>query len=117
MQEISTSSCMTLGTSTTFAAGYGDAGCGLDQWFLVTQKFVQVFAATTNGTFGSQTFTITSGTSNRNKRENSDSLRRKQACNENDIAKVMGDFNFLGWAYNCESSEAFSIKKLITRYL
>jgi hypothetical protein len=42
-----------------------DAGCGLGS--LVIQrntKLMQLFAITTNGTFGSQTFGITSGTSN-----------------------------------------------------
>src|SRR5438045_3839779 len=47
------------------AAGYGAAGCGLGSIVLGNKGgFMQVFAATTNGTFGSQTFGITSGTSN-----------------------------------------------------
>jgi cysteine sulfinate desulfinase/cysteine desulfurase-like protein len=45
--------------------GYGAAGCGLGSiLFGSTPGFMQVFAATTNGLFGSQTFGITSGTSN-----------------------------------------------------
>ncbi|MFZ5862053.1 MAG: DUF3015 domain-containing protein [Nitrospirota bacterium] len=48
-----------------FAAGYGDAGCGLGSLvFGDAPGFVQVFAATTNGTSYSQAFGITSGTSN-----------------------------------------------------
>ena len=48
-----------------FADGYGQAGCGLGSLvFGSKQGFSQVFAATTNGTSGSQTFGITSGTSN-----------------------------------------------------
>lgn len=48
-----------------FAAGYGSAGCGLGSIVLGDKPgFMQVFAATTNGTSGSQTFGITSGTSN-----------------------------------------------------
>ncbi len=44
---------------------YGPAGCGLGSVVLGNNPgFVQVFAATTNGTFGTQTFGITSGTSN-----------------------------------------------------
>jgi Protein of unknown function (DUF3015) len=44
---------------------YGDAGCGLGSIVLGNNPgFTQVFAATTNGTFGTQTFGITSGTSN-----------------------------------------------------
>lgn len=51
--------------STSFAAGYGPAGCGLGSIVFGTQKgFMQVFAATTNGTSGNQTFGISSGTSN-----------------------------------------------------
>lgn len=45
--------------------GYGLAGCGLGS-IVFGQKpgFVQVFAATTNGTFNSQMFGITTGTLN-----------------------------------------------------
>jgi hypothetical protein len=44
---------------------YGVAGCGLGSLAFGDQKgMVQVFAATTNGTLGNQTFGITSGTSN-----------------------------------------------------
>jgi len=44
---------------------YGDAGCGLGSMLFGAQPgIVQVLAATTNATFGSQTFGITSGTSN-----------------------------------------------------
>lgn len=45
--------------------GYGSAGCGLGSLlFSPSNEFTQVFAATTNGTSASQTFGITSGTSN-----------------------------------------------------
>ncbi len=51
--------------SMAFAAGYGAAGCGLGSMAFGTEPGAeQVFAATTNGTSGSQTFGITSGTSN-----------------------------------------------------
>lgn len=47
------------------AAPYGDAGCGLGSMLFGAQPgLVQVLAATTNGTLGSQTFGITTGTSN-----------------------------------------------------
>ncbi len=49
----------------TFAAGYGAAGCGLGSIVVGSDRGPgQIFAATTNGTSGSQTFGITSGTSN-----------------------------------------------------
>ncbi|MBN9124738.1 MAG: DUF3015 domain-containing protein [Nitrosospira sp.] len=48
-----------------FAAGYGPAGCGLGSIVVGSKPGgEQIFAATTNGTFGSQTFGITFGTSN-----------------------------------------------------
>jgi hypothetical protein len=46
-------------------AGYGTAGCGLGSIVFGNKAgIIQIFAATTNGTFASQTFGITSGTSN-----------------------------------------------------
>lgn len=55
-----------LFTSANAAAdGYGPAGCGLGSMiFEPDSGFTQIFAATTNGTSGNQTFGITSGTSN-----------------------------------------------------
>ena len=46
--------------------GYGMAGCGLGSLLFGNDnsKLMQILAATTNGTFGSTTFGITSGTSN-----------------------------------------------------
>lgn len=45
--------------------GYGAAGCGLGSLVFGSQPgAVQILAATTNGTFASQTFGITTGTSN-----------------------------------------------------
>lgn len=45
--------------------GYGMAGCGLGSILFGSQPgMIQILAATTNGTFASQTFGITSGTSN-----------------------------------------------------
>ena len=47
------------------ARSYGMAGCGLGSLAFGNDKgMVQILAATTNGTFYSQTFGITSGTSN-----------------------------------------------------
>lgn len=46
-------------------AGYGTAGCGLGSMIIGSDRGPeQIFAATTNGTFGSQTFGMTFGTSN-----------------------------------------------------
>jgi hypothetical protein len=47
------------------SGSYGAAGCGLGSMaFGNTPGAVQIFAATTNGLFGTQTFGITTGTSN-----------------------------------------------------
>lgn len=54
-----------LASSNALAAGYGAAGCGLGSMIIGDKPgFMQLFAATTNGTFASQTFGITFGTSN-----------------------------------------------------
>lgn len=51
--------------SVALADGYGTAGCGLGSIVFGDKPgIIQVLAATTNGTFGTQTFGITSGTSN-----------------------------------------------------
>ena len=56
--------CLTM-SATASAEGYGPAGCGLGSIIIGSKPgFVQVFAATTNATFYSQTFGISSGTSN-----------------------------------------------------
>jgi hypothetical protein len=53
------------GMRTNTGRGYGSAGCGLGSiLFESGSGFSQVFAATTNSLFGTQTFGITSGTSN-----------------------------------------------------
>jgi DUF3015 family protein len=55
------------GMKTNTGRGYGPAGCGLGSLiFEPNSGFTQIFAATTNGTFGSTTFGISSGTSNCN---------------------------------------------------
>lgn len=47
------------------AGGYGSAGCGLGSILFGDEPgFIQVLAATTNASSGTQTFGITSGTSN-----------------------------------------------------
>ncbi len=56
---------LSTASSPVHARAYGSAGCGLGSLiFEPSTGFTQVFAATTNGTLGNQTFGITSGTSN-----------------------------------------------------
>jgi hypothetical protein len=52
-----------LVSSVSFAKMYGEAGCGLGS-IVMGKDGNQVLGATTNGTSGSQTFGISSGTSN-----------------------------------------------------
>jgi Protein of unknown function (DUF3015) len=48
-----------------FEPAYGTAGCGLGSMLIGSKPgIIQIFASTTNGTLGTQTFGITSGTSN-----------------------------------------------------
>ena len=56
---------ITLASSSAFA-GYGAAGCGLGSFVFGDNNswWAQTLGATTNGTSGSQTFGITTGTSN-----------------------------------------------------
>ncbi len=55
-----------LAGSSAFAAGNSNTGCGLGSMLIPEQNSVatQVLAATSNGTFGNQTFGITSGSLN-----------------------------------------------------
>lgn len=56
----------TASAQKTGQAGFASAGCGLGSMVFGTDNtaWKQILAATTNGLFGSQTFGITSGTSN-----------------------------------------------------
>lgn len=58
-----------LASSVAYAGGNSNTGCGLGSIIIPDQNTVatQVLAATTNGTFGNQTFGITSGSLNCNK--------------------------------------------------
>jgi hypothetical protein len=60
-----TASAAEVGAGLKGTGAYGAAGCGLGSLVFGNQPgAVQILAATTNGTFGSQTFGITTGTSN-----------------------------------------------------
>jgi hypothetical protein len=99
---------LTLSTS-AFAAGYGDAGCGLGSVvFGSKQGMVQVLAATTNGTFGSQTFGISTGTSNCSGagKEAAAFIDVNKESLANDIARGQGEtVNSLASIYGCQNSE------------
>ena len=109
-------------SATSFAAGsaattglkgdgmYGNAGCGLGSMVFGKQEGpVQILAATTNGTSGSQTFGITSGTSNCGKgvfakAEINAFIQSNAVALESDIARGQGEtLSTLNNMLNCDS--------------
>lgn len=66
MKKILVVATLALMTSSAFAAKYGSAGCGLGSMIFEGDQtwWKQVLSATTNGTSGTQTFGISTGTSN-----------------------------------------------------
>ena len=108
-----------LGLATSLYANQ-NTGCGLGSLVIKNQNstVLQVLAATTNGTSGTQTFGITSGTSNCNKPNNfvsNDKLH--QFVNENmdelamDISAGKGEtLNTVAALMNIENKEDFASK-------
>lgn len=100
-----------MGSIAAFAQSYGMAGCGLGSVVFGDQKgFIQIAAATTNGTFGTQTFGITSGTSNCVEGEGDVSyfIETNRPALKNDIAKGHGEtLTSLAQLYKCGSTESF----------
>lgn len=102
---------LSLISTLAYAGHYGMAGCGLGSMIIKDDGFVQVFAATTNGTSYSQTFGITSGTSNCTKDGAVKSEKEKEAFVESamaeltkDIAKGEGEYiTTLASLYGCDS--------------
>ena len=69
---------------------YGAAGCGLGSLVFGDQPgMIQILAATTNGTFGSQTFGITTGTSNCGAGMTAHGTRNFVDANKDALAKDM----------------------------
>jgi hypothetical protein len=94
------------------SGGYGLAGCGLGSMAFGAQPGgVQIFAATTNNLFGTQTFGITSGTSNcgpglfaQGTRNFVDGNREVLA---KDISRGQGEsIGALTWINGCADSQA-----------
>lgn len=87
-----------------FAAGYGTAGCGLGSIVIGDKPgIIQIFAATTNGTFGSQTLGITTGTSNC-----AEGGMRKAELQRDFVAVNLDNLNHEAAAGNGEYLSAFS---------
>jgi hypothetical protein len=92
--------------------GYGAAGCGLGSMVFNRQPGVyQVLAATTNSTFGSQTFGITTGTSNCGPSMVAQGTRNFVEANREALAKDMSrgqgeTIGALTWMAGCGDSRA-----------
>lgn len=92
------------------AGAYGDAGCGLGSLVFNDQSgFVQIFAATTNGLSGNQTFGITTGTLNCGGGGSSPTalnyIEANKAVLANDIARGQGEtLAGLSEVLGCKSS-------------
>lgn len=96
------------------AAGYGTAGCGLGSMIIGSDRGPeQIFAATTNGTFGSQTFGMTFGTSNCGDHGLINISKEREvfaAENYTSLVKEMAqgggeNLNILASMYQCPASE------------
>lgn len=90
---------------------YGSAGCGLGSMLITKEGFLQIFAGTTNTIFGSQTFGITSGTSNCTSAGIVKADRQREAFTEAVLPKILEDMaagdgeyiNALGELYGCQN--------------
>ena len=81
--------CFVAASSGALASGYGMAGCGLGSIVIGPKPgIIQVFAATTNGSSYSQTFGITTGTSNCADAKSSAALMEQQDFIANNLAPL-----------------------------
>ena len=106
-------------SSSVFAAGYGTAGCGLGSMLIGDKPgMIQLSAVTTNGTSGSQTFGITSGTSNCGSGGKSTEafIEANKVALSNDVARGQGEtLNTLAEMMGVKNADAFA-KKLQSQY-
>ncbi len=117
-----------------FAEGYGLSGCGLGSIVANELKWekegaIQIFAATTNGTAGSQTFGISMGTSNCGKSIIDNRQAEQKVFLEYNIAEVkkeavlgQGDFivtfaNLMGCQGNIGTHAFLSVSQKDFDYL
>lgn len=105
------------GTESGGAPKYGPAGCGLGSLvFKPDSGFTQIFAATTNGTSYTQTFGISSGTSNCDTGPGSSQsakafVQTNRAALAKDIARGRGEtISNLAALAGCTDSHAVGVK-------
>lgn len=110
--------------SAGFESRYGTAGCGLGSLLFGSKPgIIQIFAATTNGFLGSQTFGITSGTSNCGAgvspvASTTNFVETNRAVVAKDIARGQGEtIATLSTLAGCKSSDAVgtSLQRNFTR--
>lgn len=103
---------LSLASMSSFAAAYGTAGCGLGSILIGNDEgFVQVFAATTNGTSGSQVFGISSGTSNCGKtaKTTAQFIEVNKSTLMKDAARGNGEtLSALSEIYGCSNTKKFN---------
>ncbi|MCB1142808.1 MAG: DUF3015 domain-containing protein [Leptospiraceae bacterium] len=98
------------------AGGYGMAGCGLGSLIIKPNNFLQIFAATTNGTYANQTFGITSGTSNcassgivKNEKAGEIFVHMNYESLEKEMAMGKGEkLDTLATLFGCKNSSSFA---------
>ena len=105
------------GTESGGAAKYGPAGCGLGSLiFKPDSGFTQIFAATTNGSTYTQTFGISSGTSNCDTGPGSSQsakafVETNRAALAKDIARGRGEtISSLSALAGCSNAHAVGVK-------
>ena len=95
---------------------YGMAGCGLGSMLFGTKPgIIQIFATTTNGTFGNQTFAITTGTLNCKPDTTLRSAELFITVNKDSLAKDVSRgngeaINNLSQIVGCKDSNEFGAK-------
>lgn len=106
-----------MGAESGGAAKYGPAGCGLGSLvFKPDSGFTQIFAATTNGSTYTQTFGISSGTSNcdtgpGSSRSAKAFVETNRAALAKDIARGRGEtISNLAALAGCSDSRAVGVK-------
>jgi hypothetical protein len=110
-------SALSVAYSAPALAQYGVAGCGLGSVVFGNKPgFVQVFAATTNGFSGNQTFGISTGTSNcgsglkiSSRIEQLDYVTNNRATLEREAAQGVGEsLSAFASTFGCDSSASAS---------
>lgn len=97
-----------LFVGTAQAGPYGMAGCGLGSIVIHEDGFIQILVATINGTFASQTFGISTGTSNCTRGGVVLADKEQEAFFESNFAELKRDIASGGGEYLAGLSQLFS---------